>query len=158
MRRLRSTTMVMTAYMPRIALAANVVKPSKPHLLNSFNSICPKTIQNSVCIASSKLSTRMWQISTGLPFNFSWSRATGMKIFMTIKYHAHKPANPSMIIQSNLGKVSYTIKLLKEVMCPYIIRDIYYPNFHALLRYVIIFMDIANKSKNIFKLKKKRSL
>jgi len=60
-----------------------------------------------------------------------------------------------MIIQSNLGKVSYTIKLLKEVMCPYIIRDIYYPNFHALLRYVIIFMDIANKSKNIFKLKKK---
>jgi len=78
-----------------------------------------------------------------------------MQFFMDIKYHAHKPANPSMIIQSNLGKVSYTIKLLKEVMCPYITREIYTPNLHALLRYVIIFMDIANKSKNIFKLKKK---
>lgn len=74
---------------------------------------------------------------------------------MAIKYHAHKPANSSMIIQSNLGRVSYTIKLLKEVMCPYTIREIYYPNFHALLRYFIVVMDIANKSKNIFKLKQK---
>jgi len=78
-----------------------------------------------------------------------------MQIVMAIKYHAHKLANPSKIIQSSLGKVSYTIKLLKEVMSPYIIRDIYYPNFHALLRYVIIFRNIANKSKNIFKMKKK---
>lgn len=63
-----------------------------------------------------------------------------------------------MIIQSNLGKVSYTIKLLKEVMCPYTIREIYYPNIHAFLRSVIIVMDIDNKSKSIFKLKKERSL
>lgn len=147
--------MVMTAYMPRIVLAANLVNSSMQNRSNCFMSISPKTVQNSVCIASNKLSTRMWQISTVLPFNFSWSRAPDMQIFMAIKYHAHKLANPSKIIQSNLGKVTYTIKLLKEVMSPYIIRDIYYPNFHALLRYVIIFRDMANKSKNTFKLKKR---
>jgi hypothetical protein len=74
---------------------------------------------------------------------------------MAIKYHAHKLANPNKIIQINLDKVSSTIELLKEVMSPYIKRNIYYSNFHALLRYVIIFRDMANKSKNIFKLKKR---
>jgi len=59
MRRLRSTTMVMTAYMPRIILAATLVNSSMQNRLNCFMSICPKTVQNSVCIASNKLSTRM---------------------------------------------------------------------------------------------------
>lgn len=77
-----------------------------------------------------------------------------MQIVVGIQYHAHTLANPTMISQSKLGKVAYTIKLLKEVMRPYIIRDIYYPNFHALLTYDIIFRDMANKSKNSFRPKK----
>jgi len=53
-----------------------------------------------------------------------------------------------------LSRVSYIIKSLKEVMNPYMI-NIYYTNFLALLRYVIILCGKDNKSNNIFKLQKR---
>jgi len=53
-----------------------------------------------------------------------------------------------------LSRVSYIIKSLKEVMNPYM-KNIYYVNFLALLRYGIILCGEDNKSNNIFKLQKR---
>jgi hypothetical protein len=54
-----------------------------------------------------------------------------------------------------LSKVCYVTKSLKEVMSPYMIRNIYCAHFHALLGYGIIFWSGDNESNNIFKLQKK---
>jgi hypothetical protein len=47
------------------------------------------------------------------------------------------------------------MKTLKETMSPYMIRKIYYSNFHSCLRYGIILWGGDNESKTIFKLQKK---
>jgi hypothetical protein len=49
---------------------------------------------------------------------------------------------------SNLSKESHIIKSLKEIMSPYMIRNIYYTNFQSCLTYSIILLGRDNESKN----------
>jgi hypothetical protein len=58
MRRLRSTTLAITVYVPRIVLAEKLVKLSMLDRLNCFISITPNTVQNSVCMVPNKLPSR----------------------------------------------------------------------------------------------------
>jgi hypothetical protein len=44
------------------------------------------------------------------------------------------------------------MEILKETLSPYMIRNIYYLNFHSCLRYGIILLGGDSESNKIFKL------
>jgi len=56
-----------------------------------------------------------------------------------------------MSIFVHLNKVSYTIKALKEVLSPYMLRSIYFSYFKSHLRYGIKLWrgDSENKKRNL---------
>jgi hypothetical protein len=58
-------------------------------------------------------------------------------------------------LRIKLCKAVYMMKILKETMCPYMIRNIYYSNFHLCLRYGIILWGEDSECNNLSKLQKK---
>jgi hypothetical protein len=57
-------------------------------------------------------------------------------------------------LSSNLSKICYMIRALKDVTSPQIIRSIYFAYFHTHLRYGVIFWGGGTESESIFKLQK----
>ena len=58
----------------------------------------------------------------------------GIQIMDTLKCHSHV-----QLLAGELCKVAFMIKSLKEVLSPNLIRNIYYTNFHSVLRFGILF-------------------
>jgi len=58
----------------------------------------------------------------------------GIHITETLKWNSH-----IWVLANNLSKVSFMIKSSKEILSPYMIRNIYFTKFHALLRSGILF-------------------
>ena len=58
----------------------------------------------------------------------------GIKITDTLKWHSHV-----RLLAGKLCKVVLMIKSLKEVLSPNLIQNIYFTEFHSLLRFVILF-------------------
>ena len=53
---------------------------------------------------------------------------------LTLKWNTH-----IQILANKLSKVSFMIKSLKGILSPYMIRNIYFTKFQALLRFGILF-------------------
>jgi hypothetical protein len=58
-------------------------------------------------------------------------------------------------LRTKLCKVVYMMKILKETMSPYVIRNIYYSNSHSRLRYGTKLLDQDSENNKMFKLQKK---
>ena len=58
----------------------------------------------------------------------------GIYITETLKWDTH-----IQILANKLSKVSFMIKSLKGILSPYMIRNIYFTKFQALLRFQILF-------------------
>ena len=58
----------------------------------------------------------------------------GIQIIDTLRWHSHV-----QLLPGKLCKVVFTIKSLKEVLSPNLIRNIYFTKFHSLLRFGILF-------------------
>ena len=58
----------------------------------------------------------------------------GIHITETLNWNIHLQT-----LAHKLSKVSFMIKVLKEILSPYVIRHIYFTKFQAILRSVILF-------------------
>jgi hypothetical protein len=93
-----------------------------------------------------------WQITFKNIKNTYQSELRFLEIYITenLIWGAHARS-----LRTKLCKVLYTMKILKETMSPYMIRNIYDSNFHSCLRYGIILWGGDNENNTIFKLHKK---
>jgi hypothetical protein len=78
-------------------------------------------------------------------------KCLGIHITETLKWNSH-----IHVFVNNLSKVSFTIKSSKEILSPYMIRNIYFTKFQAILRSGILFsVGIGGKlSIRIFRIQK----
>jgi hypothetical protein len=77
-------------------------------------------------------------------------RLLRINMIENLKWCAH-----ARFLKAKLCKVVYMVKTLKEIMSPYMTRNIYFSNFESCLRYGIILWGGDKESKNIFKLQKR---
>jgi hypothetical protein len=77
-------------------------------------------------------------------------RFLGIHMTETLKWCAH-----ARVLKAKLCKVIYMVKILKEIMSPYMIRIIYFSNFESSLRNGIILWGRDRVSDSIFKLQKR---
>jgi len=76
----------------------------------------------------------------------------GIYITETLKWDTH-----IQILANKLSKVSFMIKSLKGILSPYMIRNIYFTKFQALLRFGILFWGGRGRelNKRIFRIQKR---
>ena len=76
-------------------------------------------------------------------------RLLGIHMTETLKWCAH-----AQFLKAKLCKVIYMVKILKEIMSPYMIKIIYFSNFESYMRNGILLWGGDGESKSIFKLQK----